>query len=647
MAVNITYAVIGSPVKITANCEDISAVICFTGRTICDNGCEVLYDDERLCTTVEITEDNPTTGTIEWNGLTVEYEITRDCPSPPSLSCETKCDRLEVVPVPMYVDENYTGDIELHYNNYFTETCDDGSGNITVKSRVKNEDVAVVPFTSFTPSTSGEFVYTYKVDEQKYPHSCTDDVKVYTVSNPGCEDTCRVDLSIKYSLNVIPSTGATITVTVLFKKVVTDTDCHRMTKTGSFSFPWEVPECKATTDTDYHCCKDHYESGEISLSEILEKGHIDNSCDVYYNGKKITDKITYSLLQKAKLTDECETYCEPKTTYCADQSSVVVYYETSYMSNEWVSESKPETLSGCDCTGLVIDGVTGSLSVPFTGGRIKVTWNYSGETVTADCTKYPINGTWEEIINIGGCDERPIDCKDKYKIDETTFSDCEICDSECCYNYDGSGTCRCVIYFKERTPDCDKSEASPTFYYVPSVDDTQLFDTYEKAKEFAEQSGQPDAEIKEIIFNLIRYEFVQDCTPVCDYVYRTECDKQTIELPCEFEGGTSYTVTYSAVTEYVGVGCPDPVKVERSTTIVLENITKNDTPGEKVLVDNEFIKVVQKPCWSPPSTCSCDDLILEGGDDPDVCNKMSLTDPTPVSEGCSKLIIKLHQSTDN
>ena len=629
-----TYEVIGAGSSDTnriitsASCDDTLVTICWIGRTIYKEECEESFDDERYCETLTIT---PSSGDIisstTWNELPVYYTIKRECPDPPEPSCKMECSEFSVYPVPKYItddDEN----VEIHYQYYLTDICDKDKETESIKSRVRKTGVETKKISEFFEcDEDGKCVGEYQIGDY---NTCSDDVTVFKTEPTACTTSCRADITITFSQKVIPSTGATINVIVSFKKTMTDDECHKTTKTGSFILPWEIPECEKSGDEDFHCCEDHYVTSSITISDLIAKAKL-TDCSIYYNGKPVTtDSISYAVLQKAKYTDECEHYCTPETTYCADQKSVKVCYETSYMSDEWICEG--EGSDTCDCNGLVIEGSAGSMSVPFTGGRIKVTWNYTGETTTPDCSKYTTSGTWEEIILVGGCDERPIDCKDEYKGEDGHAEDCEICDAECCYNYDGEGNCRCVIYFKKRMPSCGyECEESPLYYYFPSIDDTMLFKTVEEALEFAHNHGKTEEEalalMKEITFNLIRYEFNQDCTPICDYVKTYRYDKKVYELPCEFEGGTSYTVEYSAVTEYIGAGCPPPVVMPYTSAVTLVDITKNDTPGDKIIIDSEMIKVVQKPCWSPPSTCTCDDLILEGGDDPGACKYLRLSDP--------------------
>ena len=76
----------------------------------------------------------------------------------------------------------------------------------------------------------------------------------------------------------------------------------------------------------------------------------------------------------------CSDACMESVTCCVT-SPVRIYYEKKFNSDTW--------------------GEEGVGSVPCTGGRIKVEWDY---IAYSKCTK-PVNLTYNEIWMIGGCDE--------------------------------------------------------------------------------------------------------------------------------------------------------------------------------------------------------------------------------------------------
>ena len=593
-----TYSIVGpgssmdNPIDVFVGCKGTTAEVCWVGRLSTVGNCNIeMYRDEKYCQLVTFpVYYNPTTYTskFDWkpnDSTTIEvwYRVNWEkCPPNPP-GCEFKCTNLTAYAVPGSVEEGYSGDIEIHYE-YLVECYGTKTGVVTG-----------LTLSDFTPE--GEmYKYTYTTSDSMVSTQCSTDVYVHKKGGDDCTEGCVADISITFSKNVVPASGATIQVIVSFKKTITDANCNKKVTTGSFSYPWEV-KCTSTGDNDKHCCKDHYVEGHISIATIKERAKL-GDCELRYEGEQTALDYYYKVLQKAKTTEECEGYCEEKTTYCVDQSSVKVCYETKYLSNKWICEGEP--YDDCDCAALSINGVNGAYSVPFTGGRIKVKWQYSAHTKTETCNEYDTLGkTWEEIITIGGCDERPIDCKPEYNTvvvdeeghtaiyDDTTYKDCKICDSECCYNYDGKGRCKCVILFKEQTPGCTTCESC---------------DVYDEEEQ------------RTIRYNKIRYEFVQDCTNICDYTKNTQFNKQTVNVDKCFTGETGATVPFTSTTEYNGAGCPAP-KTEIGEVPVTVNISKvNNTKREKVAYEDDMIKVVQGtgPCETPAADCDCYSITIEG-----------------------------------
>lgn len=582
------YVIVGAgkdashPIQVNVRCDD-STTICWTGKyckTVC--GVEMCAEDQ-YCETVSTTSEGPhqTTWT-DPDGVshTIYYNVKRDCPPVVPPSCEYMCSDLTAYAVPSSVAENYTGNIDIHYEYYLTCVSGDYIGD-----RVRKSGVKTVPFSSFS-----DYSYNLSVD------GCNTTVKLDKKEDDDCTEGCVADISITFSQDIVPASGKTIQVIVSFKKTVTDENCKKKVTTGSFSYPWEV-KCTSTGETDKHCCRDHYVEGSISKATIQERAKL-NNCELRYDGEQTTLDFYYKVLQRGKTTEECEGYCEEKTTYCVDQNTVKVCYEKRYLSNEWVCEGDPST--DCDCTALSIEGVNGAYSVPFTGGRIKVTWQYTAHTTTEMCNEYETSGVWEEIITIGGCDERPIDCKPEYNkvvvdeeghtaiYDDTTYKDCEICDSECCYNYDGKGTCRCVILFKEQPPSgCTTCESC---------------DVYDEEEQ------------RTITYNKIRYEFVQDCTTICNYDKSTQFEQKEINVDKCFTGETAATVPFTSTTEYYGAGCPAPEVIIDSVEAKANIPTVNNSNRPKVAYEDDMIKVIQAagPC-EVPTYCDCDALTLDGG----------------------------------
>lgn len=627
-----TYSIFGAgstsdnPVVVKVGCVP-TAMVCWLVKISETSECGIeMYRIEQYCDTVkatfcdcleyvdsttqgETTQETTEEGTahggqIKWKDPndvehTIFYELDKDCQGGGVNPCSDVCSNIKTTTEPNVVEKGYTGNITVDYEYYIT--CEN---EVEVVNRVRYNGSMEVPYASFTGAGS-EKTYTFPVRSL-----CSEAVaKVTELDVNPCVEGTRADISVSFDMNTVPATGATVMVTISYIKTVTDKDCNKKKTSGYWIKSWPVT-CERTSDTDTHCCQDHYVTGTVDIDTI--KAKVGNDAEIYYNGAKVTSDIEFSILQKAKRDGYCENTCYEKTTYCVDKNTVKVYYETKYLSNEWVIEGGT-TSDKCDCTPLELCAEVdsenkctkwenGSYSVPFTGGRIKVTWDYTAHTKTENCNEYDTKGTWEEIIVIGGCDERPVDCKAEYNTivtdseghtahyDDTTYTDCSICDSECCYNYDGKGSCKCVILFKEQTPGCDKCD-SCTIY------DTDIKDT--------------------ITYNKIRYKFVQDCTPICEYTTVTTYEKQTLTINCNDVGDIPVEVPYTSTTEYIGVGCPPTEYVSGNTEVIVTVAGKNVTDKDVIAYDSDMVRIIQRAGGEGecvphvrPDRCSCDYLEL-------------------------------------
>jgi hypothetical protein len=397
------YEVIGAgstsdnPIKVVLHCQT-ATTICWIGRTSCTGGCEVAYDDDTYCDSVAVGS-----GHVTWHDKNVYYNVTNDCPTPVKPTCTTyTCSDLNAYPVPLYVSEDYDGYIDIEYDYYLT--CINGD---YVGDRYKKSGIKTVALSSFT--WDGEkYKYNFSTGD-----GCSKQIIVYKTTNDDCTQMDRTDVSFSVNPSVVNSTGSDVYITVSFKRTVVDENCKKNITSGSFIIKKTVDQCQPTQSDQYWCCKEHYVNLYINVNEITRV--VGRDTEVWYNGSKVTTRITYQIVQKPKTGGECENYCEEKITYCVKSSTVKVYYETRYMSNEW------------SATGVV----------PFEGGRLKVKWDYVSTKTLNNCTTVTGTGTWEEIVTVGGCDEHPSGC-----------------DDDCCYNVDNNGTNRCTILFKEQTPGC-------------------------------------------------------------------------------------------------------------------------------------------------------------------------------------------------
>lgn len=491
MADNNPYSIVGAgktnknPIETFIDCGESAATVCWVGRLSIPVGCVDGYRDEKICSALTVNQE-VTEGTLNWNGNDVFYKVTSgECQTPPSTSCTSACTEFDAYPVPLTVQSGYSGNIDVHYSYYVTCEKDD-----YVDSRVKKSGVDEISFREFVCNENGECRYIYNPEDILCGNSA---ITVYLTSDSGCTSGESIDVSFLFNPSYVPaepSSGTDVDISVLFKKVLIDEECNKKTVNGQFPLRWHVKctsgnsDDKSSENYKYRCCDDHYVESSITKNVIISKTGAKPNAKIYYNGSEVPNSgITYSILQKGKTTEECSGLCQERTTYCVDRNSVKVYYEVSgYTSNVWSASTE------------------GDFEVSSTGGRIKVTWEYSAHTITDTCYEFDSSGgTWEEIIEIGGCDERPIDCLSGYNVvtineegdtspyDDTTYNGCKICDSECCYEDDG--TCRCVILFKEQTPSCSVCVGTDCNY-------SDIWDDEEK---------------RVIRYNKIRYQFKQTC----------------------------------------------------------------------------------------------------------------------------------------
>ena len=365
---------------------------------------------------------------------------------------------------------------------------------------------------------------------------------------------------------------------------------------------------KPTKET-HPCCFDRTITGSTSIidikNELKSRGKIGNVGDiksVYYNGVKTTsDNISYTVKMLAKKDGECAGVCRQTDKYGVVSGTTKVYYETQYMSNKWVSEDAPirkwvcddcgyssETeftecpecdsknitvQESCGCNALSLyDEETGYVdspySVPFYGGRIKVEWDYVRHSVSDECDEYYTYGTWDEIIMIGGCDERPTDCNvcnghgssqgepvegcdcDALQIFDT---ECKVCDAECCYDDFGG---KCSLLFKEQFPEfwddmlmCNNGKSKLTIYkckhcgaLTPVMSDADDCEppvpVDENGRQWCPSCERVEEGILEPIVFDMRHEYVETPTYECANCH-AKLQSPGMSTNCEYELPTS------------------------------------------------------------------------------------------------------------
>jgi hypothetical protein len=247
-----------------------------------------------------------------------------------------------------------------------------------------------------------------------------------------------------------------------------------------------------------------------------------------------------------------------------------VFYESEYGVGDW----------------------TESGEVPSTGGRIKVTWDYYTHIITDLCNEYDTSAsTWEEIIEIGGCDERPI----------------EGTDAECTYNDDG--TCDCNVYFKEQTPGC---------YTCPGEN------------------------ISGVTYNKVNYIFIQNCENECEETTVKTYSAVTKEIEaCDTGSITVDGIPFTSTTYYNGTNCPETKVTSGMTSISVFVSSANNSNEANPVYEGAEAKIIQKPgpCETPPTPveCTCDGSSV-GSTEITLASSAYSTAETTYSESCSLYI---------
>ena len=399
----ITKKIIGAnPVKLEVDGRETSASICWIVRTVDSDGCNVNYSDERACDTVtltpltcEDTTDKVVAGSITTeDGLTVNYEITQkhfDCEG--SGECECSCKPLRTWTVPYYVDEDYSGDIEFYYEYYHIS-----AGTDTICSKEKRIGHKTI--------TTGDVGTQITIVENC--EGCT--VTAQTGNTIiGCQSEAGTTVNVNFNVypSEVPSTGGTVTVICSFKKITIDESCNEIVKNGSFNLQKEVPECNLPDD---ECCYTHMTNIVILVNEIRSNIGIDDDVSIYYNGIKVNDNIELEIKQNSKRDENCTGGCKDKTTYCANSSSLQIWYESLYGKADWETGGK----------------------LTRHGGRIKVTWDYTAHTKTVQCITKDIKLMYEGYMEIGDCDE-PFHPTEFVVLFKEQTPECTTCESDIVY----------------------------------------------------------------------------------------------------------------------------------------------------------------------------------------------------------------------
>ena len=544
--------------------RETSASICYTIRTIDEITCGEEYSDEKTCLGIPLTpidcgpDDVEVNGEIETEGGKITYTITQkhyDCPTTDVCVCE--CTDVNTWTVPYYIDDDYPddGEVKIYYEYWYTS-----AGTNTVCSREKR-----IGYSATTKGALPKEGDDYKnpivgtiLGEDNKPLNCPGDnckYQAFVSKSSGCKSTPSTSLTVSISTNptevpgsegnawYIPSlddgkiydsfekakaaataAGLTeddiirvsgkVTVIINFKKTIIDDKCNSRTESGSFTSATTIDPCP---NNDITCCVDHNVEIKIPVETILGKIDLPNDTEVIYNGytMRSEEDISFYVTQRRRYDGLCNGDCEYITTYCVDDSTVTVWYESQLGKGDWECFKE-------GCSGEKRHNVS---CLPIYGGRIKVTWAYTAITYTEienpACPTGETISVYEDYMTIG-------DCRDPFHPDEYQ------------------------IYFKEQTPGCTTCEGfvmdeGPlagkmvnTFTVTPCQDCSPDCDCYSIIGLYIIKRVECDCEDFEFVeppcncddFNFIEppcdcedFEFVE---PPCD------CDDfEFIEPPCD------------------------------------------------------------------------------------------------------------------
>ena len=418
------YVIVGeNPIRVEVDGKSTSTSICWRVKTFETVNCVTNYHDEMFCQTITLTpltcddtEDVKVTGTIETiGGLAISYEITQKhftCEGEKDCTC--KCTPVRTWTIPYFLEEDYEGDIEFYYEYYLTNSyVDEGSTYVCSRElKIGHQTIS-----------SSELGTEITIEEDCGDGNSCKVVAECGRKDDGCTSEPGVKLIVGFTLTPgkVPGTGGTVTIRCNFRKITTDEECNETIKNGYFIKSVDVPECSITPD-DKSCCYQHTVEIPVTIQDIIESAGVPEGTAIWFNGEEITEEqINMTIQQEAVLSDECNDSCEPKTTYCVDQSSVTVMYENGYDTDIWLTEEE--------------GGI-----VPYVGGRIKVSWDYTATTRNSMCNEITSTHSYEEIISVGACDE--VERPDEYVIlfkeitpgcngcNECGEEGCEYCEEE-------------------------------------------------------------------------------------------------------------------------------------------------------------------------------------------------------------------------
>ena len=389
----VRYRVKDTQIRVNVSAKDTSASICWIGITETEEACWSGSDESCYCESVYIGENTDCnnnkhySGTFEWHGITIHYYITQahaeDCHG-----CGTKityCDIIDYYTDPYYVDYDTTS-VTVYYNYWYTQEDD---CNITRERMNGSTSVDIDPSSITCDNPNRELDVPFR-DGCGASHVAKCYVQKPSICCDEPNKVCYAINNIVYSPSIVPSSGANVSYYFDYKKreIV---DCVEKITFGRYEGTWKIEVCDNPQRTaPQRCCRDHIE--RRALSAITHDWDGDDK--VLCSGGLVKGtELSIIQTKNPSYTGDCSNVCEQDTGYCVTLTSITTSYKNA--NDEWIPWGQWASNSS---NWRWLDS---NYKLPYFGGDIKVTWEYSAYTVYDDCTTGATSGNkWEDILDI-------------------------------------------------------------------------------------------------------------------------------------------------------------------------------------------------------------------------------------------------------
>ena len=427
-------------ISITVDYDSAYVDVCWLGVITDESECfgdDVQTYCESIYIGVNDCEEKTYEGTIEWHDCVITYIIIQN-PDPNCTSCDKTappCELIDYYVSPYYIPYKTASKAKVYYS-YWEYSVDEEICEII---RSKNDKNVEVNFTeaetdikcdadsrilkkSVSLSCVGNKTFDFYV---QMPDNCCDTPSgtCYEIS-----DVYYVDSNGSLITDVDPS-GETIYFCFDYKKVETDDKCNTKTSFGRFdgraqNVPWGISGC-----VESECCR---------ISGITSGYTWTNhkSCETE---EDIIVPLSIRRRKDVNYSGDCSNVCEPDTGYCVENKTVTTYYKDT-SNGEWTPWGHliyNETTKEWECKWCEWEwkkdeekwvckrdiDAKDAHKIPYYGGSMMATWEYSAITVYDDCTSGVTSGNvYEDIVDILPYSaETEDDCYDETKCYNVTL----------------------------------------------------------------------------------------------------------------------------------------------------------------------------------------------------------------------------------